>query len=464
MNEHERMTIDERMKFLRLMQKRYQDAGRAEKKRLLDEAVAMTGLHRKSLVRLLNDEPKRKRRVQQRGRTYGLSVQAAIRVISESVDHICPERLQPNLAWLAEHLVRHGEMEVNDELLAQLDRISVSSVRRILGRLSQDTPRLPRRPPQAANEAAKRVPIGLIPWNQAQPGHFEVDLVHHCGPVADGHYVHSLQMIDVATGWSERVALLGRSQRVMVDGFTRILIRLPFPVRHIHTDNGSEFLNDQLLLFWHEIAEEIILTRGRPYQKNDQRFVEQKNDTLIRAYLGHQRLDTAVQTYYMNLLYTKMWLFYNFFQPVMHLAEKSIVTTETGGRRVLRRHDVARTPFDRVCEAGVLSPGRKQELDALRQRTNPRKLCEEIHNLTDHILSLPGAAPGKTEDVFRTLLTSEEVQRLRWAAGHMGELSEGYDLPTYPLNRRNGNGKGNESFKVKEMPVTISFERTNGLR
>ena len=115
-------------------------------------------------------------------------------------------------------------------------------------------------------------------------------------------------MIDVATGWSERVAILGRSYRVMEDGFRRIMIRLPFPMQHVHSDNGSEFINDHLLRFWQKQDAPIALSRGRPHHSNDQRFVEQKNSTLIRNYLGYERFDTVVHTQFLNLLYNKMWL------------------------------------------------------------------------------------------------------------------------------------------------------------
>ncbi len=130
-------------------------------------------------------------------------------------------------------------------------------------------------------------------------------------------------MVDVATGWTEQVATLGRSYRVMEDGFRRILARLPFQVLEIHPDNGSEFLNAHLVRFWKEMVKGVTLSRSRPFHKNDNRFVEQKNSTLVRAYLGLARFDTAAQTNAINQLYEKMWLYYNFFQPVMRLREKT---------------------------------------------------------------------------------------------------------------------------------------------
>lgn len=447
MKNDEIMTIQERWKYLRLMQRRYQNANRSEKEQLLNEAEAMTGLHRKSLIRRLNSPLKRKRRKRQRGRTYGVAVHVAIKVISESVDYICAERLQPNLVWLAQHLAAHGELEVSTDLLAQLEQISIPTVRRIMRRLAQDQPRLPRKGPKAANQVARQVPIGRIEWDEQRPGFFEADLVHHSGPVPSGHYVHSLQMIDVATGWSERVALLGRSYRVMEDGFRRILIRLPFPVQHVHSDNGGEFINDHLLRFWQNQEGAITLSRGKPYHKNDQRFVEQKNSTLIRAYLGYQRLDTVVHTRFLHLLYNKMWLFYNFFQPVMRLIEKEVIIDAQGRRRVQRRHDRARTPFDRLCDTGVLSPSQQQQLEALRQRTNPRQLRQEIHALIKQILGLPGAVAGETEDIFKTLLTPAEQQRLQRAVGYVDKSPASSDLPTYPQPLRlqaSRNGKAKE--------------------
>lgn len=432
MNGDERMSIQERWKYLRLMQKRYQDADRSTKEQLLDEAQAVTGLHRKSTIRLLNGSLQRRRRKRQRGRTYGAEMHAAMKVISESVDYICAERLKPNLVWLAQHLAEHGELEVNPKLLTQLEQISVPTVRRVLQRLAQDQPRLPRKKPTATNRAAKQVPIAIIAWDEQQPGHFEADLVHHSGPIAGGHFVHSLQMIDVATGWSERVAMLGRSYRVMEDGFRRILIRLPFPLQHVHSDNGSEFINDHLLRFWRNQEGAPTLSRGKPHHKNDQRFVEQKNSTLIRAYLGYERFDTVVQVRFLNLLYNKMWLFYNFFQPVMHLVQKEVITDAQGRRRVQRRHDQARTPFDRLCETGVLSPAQQQQLTALRQRTNPRQLIQEIHALIEQIMALPGAVAAETEDIFKTLLTPAEEQRLKRAVGYVDNSDKNPDLPTYP--------------------------------
>lgn len=277
-------------------------------------------------------------------------------------------------------LARHGEVRLTDDVESQLAQISRASVQRRLTRFVQDVPRLPRRGPERANrvnQVLRAVPMQRIAWDEPAPGHFETDLVHHSGPVTDGEYVHTLQLIDVATGWSERVAVLGRSQRAMEAGFRRVLDRLPFAVRELHPDNGSEFFNDHLVRFWGETITGLTLSRSRPYQKNDNRFVEQKNDSLVRAYLGDVRLDTPEQCAALNALYDQMWTYYNLFQPVLHLVEKTVDPTSPS--RVRRKWDEAQPPFARLCATHALPPADHARLAALREGTNPRVLRRELY-------------------------------------------------------------------------------------
>lgn len=412
MPNEDKMTIDERFKYLRMQKKRYVQMSRKERTQILDEMEQVTGLDRKTLIRHMNGNPTRKPRRKQRGKTYGPEVDDALRVIAESFDYICAERLTPNLVSMALQLAAHGELQVTPSLPEQLSRISVSTVRRRLKKVERlELWRLPRRKgPTPPNSITRDIPMKRIPWDEREPGHFEVDLVHHCGLSAAGDYVHTIQMIDIATGWSERVAVLGRSQRVMEDAFRRILARLPFPVLEIHPDNGSEFFNHHLLRFWKSVVQGVQLSRSRPYYRNDNRIVEQKNSTLVRAYLGCERLDSVAQTLALNNLYDEMWLYYNFFQPVMRLTEKTVVS-ESGTWQVRRRFDKPQTPFERLCATGVLPEERREELERLRQQTNPRRLRREIYELLDHLFSLPGATPGLTENVLETLTMSIPAQK-----------------------------------------------------
>lgn len=385
----EMMTLDERRKYLKIMQPTYAQADRTEREHLLNDMQTVTALHRKSLIRLLNGETlDRQPRRRERGEIYNHHFDDALRILAESLDYVCAERLQPALLDLAENLAVHGELTLTDELRQQCGSISISTLRRRLMHLGQDLPRLPRRRPARGRSVARDIPMRRIPWDEPTPGHFETDLVHHSGISVVGDYVHTLQLIDVTTGWSERVAILGRSQYAMEAGFRQIQARVPFPILEIHPDNGNEFLNHHLLRYFREAIKDVILSRSHPYQKNDNRFVEQKNHTLVRAYFGDARFDTLAHQRLLDALYTKMWLYYNFFQPVLHLKTKQRIETE-GAIQFQRRWDVAQTPLERLCATDVIDAACKAQLRAQRDRTNPRELRREIYRLRDQLFDLP---------------------------------------------------------------------------
>jgi hypothetical protein len=403
MTTEDQMTIDERLKYLRKMKTRYVKADRRERGRLLDEMQAFTGLHRKSLIRLMNSSLNRQPRSRERGRTYGEDVTTAIRVIAASLDHPCAERLTPNLKWMAEHLSRLGELQVPESAFEQLAQISISTVERYLNTIHQDQLRRRSRSSRTLNRALQGIPMGRIAWDVREPGHFETDLVHHSGPSASGLYLHTLQMVDVASGWIEPRAVLGRSYVVVQDAFCFILERVPFEIREVHPDNGSEFFNHHLLRFWKERAPQVRLSRSRPYHKNDNPFVEQRNANPVRVYLGYDRLDTVAQTHAVNDLYDLVWRYHNLFQPVMRVVEKTVVSLPGERTHVQRRYDDARPPFDRLCAAHALSPEQHARLAALREQTNPRLLLAEIEAQLQYIFSLPCAQPDESQNVYDTL-------------------------------------------------------------
>jgi hypothetical protein len=273
-------------------------------------------------------------------------------------------------------------------------------VRRILSRLPPDQWRLPRKRP-SGNPVAQQVPIARIPWDVAQAGHVEVDLVHHGGRTTEGQYLHTLQLVDVASGWSEREVVVGRSYVAMEAAFGRILERLPFDLIQVHSDNGPEFLNHHLLRFWSQRPDPPQLGRSRPYRKNDNRFVEQKNSTLVRAYVGYRRLDCPAQALALARAYQLMGPYYNLFQPVMRLVEKTHIQEPDRRTRVRRRYDQAATPFDRLKMLEALEPGPRKELEGLRQAINPRQLRRSIYELLEHLRHLP--ANGRLGDVRQVM-------------------------------------------------------------
>ena len=417
MTTEERMTINERYKYLRRIQPRYLKAGRKEKSHLLDDMQKVTGLHRKTLTRLMKGDLRRKPRTKQRGKTYGTDVVAAMRVIWESMDYPCAERLAPNLDWMAKHLIAHRELKVSTVVLEKLGTISISTVERRLQTLRQHRPQRPRRkPPRARNTALEGVPMGRIPWDVQEPGHMETDTVHHCGASASGEYVYTVQMVDVKTGWSERRATLGKSYTVMEDAFRNILKQLPFAIREVHPDNGSEFFNHHLVRFWKDVVKNVQLSRSRPYHKNDNPFVEQRNANPVRTYLGHDRLDTVDQTLALNDLYDKMRLYHNFFQPVLRVVEKTAVSEPGQRTRIRRRRDDARTPFDRLCQTDALSPEVQAQLTTLREQTNPLELLRQINEQLEHIFSLPCRTGDQQENIYDTLTEIPDPRREQAAA------------------------------------------------
>jgi len=408
MSDDEKMTIDERRKYIRKMKKRYVKSGRRAKGALLDEMETVTGLHRKTLIRLVNGSLERKIRRGGRAVRYGPDVDDALRIIDESFDGICAQRLTPNLVWMASLLANHDELVITSGLIKQLKLISRSTVQRRLNRIRQFQPHLVRRKPQPRNTLLHLVPMRRFSWDITQPGYFETDLVYHCGTSASGEFVYTLQMIDVATGWSERRAILGRSFLVVQDAFSVILRRLPFPVVEVHPDNDSVFLNHHSLRFWGHIVQGVRLSRSRPYHKNDNPHVEQKNASLVRRFLGDVRLDTVAHTLAVNALYDKMGLYYNLFQPVMHLVGKQIIPRDGQPARVKRLYDDALTPFDRLCQTDAILPLHRDQLTALRNAINPRRLRQEIYDAIDLIFSLPGASAGVPEDVHLTLAKNQK--------------------------------------------------------
>jgi hypothetical protein len=384
------MTVSERRKYLKRMKGRYLAAKRKERSELLTEMQQVTGLHRKSLTRLMHARSlERKKRASPRGRTYGLEVERVIVRVWESRDYICAERLTPGLLRMAQHLARFEPLGLTSQVEAQLARISRATVARILRTYRSRVRRLPQKGAERANSATKGVPMGRIPWNIKEPGHFEVDLVYHSGDSTAGVHGHTIQLIDVLTGWSERTAVLGRSQQAMEGGFEHILARLPFAVKELHPDNGSEFFNHHLVRFWKDKVSGVQLSRSRPWHKNDNRMVEQKNDTLVRQYLGDLRLDTPEQIAALNALYEDMWLYYNLFQPVLHLWEKTVV-----GDKVVRKWDEAKTPYERLVASAVLSSEQQAQLQQLYEHTNPAQVREAIYRQLEALWAMAMAQPG----------------------------------------------------------------------
>ena len=389
------MSINARFEYLRSMQERYHDANRTQKGRLLDEMESVTHLSRKHLsTQMNNPDPRRRARSKEREPEYGADVVQAITIIADTLDWICAERLQPALGQMANCLIAWEEMEASADVLAKLHRISISTVRRILKRV-RPSPRLPRAYPgrRAESSVQQAVPVSIIPWDEPEPGHFEVDLVHHGSPGEDGQLIYTIQFVDVLTGWSERFAIMGHSFETIWNAIKAFQAICPIPVREIHSDNGSEFINQPLVSVFGEELVGVSQTRGRPGHSNDSRFVEQKNSSLVRAYFEYMYLHTMEQLQAMNALYQDMRLYYNLFQPVLRQTERTAVSGPDGIIRIRRKQDRARTPLQRLIEATPpISRQSREELLAQRDSINPLQLKRSIHERLDALRKLANAS------------------------------------------------------------------------
>lgn len=395
-----RMSINARFEYLRSMQDRYHEMGRTGKGRLLDEMQAATGLSRNHLITQMNNPDLRRRtRSRERDRHYGDDVAAAIAIIADTLDWICPERLQPVLGTMAKCLMRWEEMDVSDEVLEKLNCISISTVGRILNRI-RPSQRLPRAYPgrRVETSAQQAVPISVIPWDQSEPGHFEVDLVHHGAPREEGRPIYTIQFIDVLTGWSERFAIRDHSHQTIWRTIKTFQAICPIPIRELHSDNGGEFINQPLISIFGEKMVNVSQTRGRPGRHNDNRIVEQKNSSLVRAYFGYTYRHTLAELDAMNTLYQDMRLYYNLFQPVLRQIERTAVTGANGVTRIRRKQDRARTPLQRLIEASPpISRQTRQALLTLRDTTNPLHLKRSIHRRLEALNQLSIASQNEQE-------------------------------------------------------------------
>jgi hypothetical protein len=271
---------------------RYRDASGVQKSRILDEFVAATGYARKYAIRLLTQPelPPVKPLSRPRARRYGQEVQVALELAWTAANGICAKRLVPFLPELVASLERHGHLTLREDIRTQLLNMSPATADRLLRqRRRQDQPR-GISTTKAGALLKHQVPIRTFTdWNDARPGFMEADLVAHCGTRAEGSYLYSLVLTDVATGWTECLALLHRSQEAMVQALDAARRLLPFALLGLDTDNGSEFLNQELLSYCER--EQITFTRGRAYKKNDQCYVEQKNGSIVRALVGYDRFE-----------------------------------------------------------------------------------------------------------------------------------------------------------------------------
>ena len=369
------LSYQSRRELVQQMAPRYQKASRAHKISMLDEFVAITGYARKYAIQLLNHPQEPKPRSQQtRLPHYGLEVQHALLLVWKAANQICAKRLIPFLPTLVEALERHGHLHLSEECRHQLLSISATTADRLL-RASRPQGPHGLSTTRAGTLLKHQIPIRTFQdWNETQPGFLEADLVAHCGLQAEGGYLYTLTLTDIATGWTECLPLLFRSRETVLAAFQRARTLFPFPILGIDTDNGGEFLNEEVLAYCEQ--EQITFTRGRPYQKRDQCFVEQKNGAIVRQVVGYDRFVGEYAYRQLTELYRALRLYVNCFQPSMKLLSK-----QREGKKVRSVYDPAKTPLQRLLLSGALPAQKQQELIEVAHVLDPIGLFQQLKQL-----------------------------------------------------------------------------------
>jgi hypothetical protein len=381
--------------YLRAIYGRYRAGTREEKGRILDEFCRITGYHRKYAVRRLNGpppgaEPPRRRR---RGPSYDAAVIQALRAIWDAAGYPWSVRLKALLPlWLPWARRRFG---LSAAVCQQLRRISPRQMDRRLASAKRQlkTRRYGRTKPGSLLK--HQIPLKTDAWDVTVPGFTELDLVAHCGDRAEGEFAHSLNVTDIHTTWVDTRAVLGRGEVPVQQALEEIRQRLPFRLRGIDADNGSEFINAHLYAYCQ--AQAIQFTRGRPYKKDDNAHIEQKNWTHVRKVIGYLRYDTPAAVTALNALYRgELRLVQNLFLPSVKLVRKVRM-----GSRVRRRYDVPQTPLDRVRACPEADRAAVQRLLALRDRLDPFELVAALDTKLERLVTLatparrlPGTVPA----------------------------------------------------------------------
>jgi hypothetical protein len=369
--------------YLSSLKERYEKAGRKEKAIILDEFTKTTGHERKYAIKLLRGwythttSPIKR----PRARKYTELDAVILAKICELFDWIASKRFQPQIAVGITELQKAGELLfLTDKQKEKLIGISPSSIDRILVIYHQKPTNKGRSYTKPGTLLKRQIPIRTFAdWNENKVGFFEMDLVGHEGGNAQGNFVFTLNMTDVKTGWSEQMAIANKGQYAVFAAIKIIRARIFFQLLGVDSDSGSEFING--VLYRYCIREKITFTRGRPGKKNDNPFVEQKNDSIVRRWVGYKRYETEEQVELLNDLYELLRLYTNFFLPVQKLIKKERI-----GSKVKKIHDKAKTPYHRLLEAEDVSDEIKSKLKEQYEALGLVHLKQQLDRLIKQLL------------------------------------------------------------------------------
>jgi hypothetical protein len=374
------MSRNSKKEYLLAIWDRYQRAGRPFKGKILDEFCAICGYARKYAIGLLNRKPRARQKKPGPKRKYDETVLAPLKALWLLSEQMCSKRLKAALPiWLPFYEQAHGALPAATR--QKLLQISPAAMDRLLRKTRARYPRRRLRGTRSGPEALKRrIPLRTDNWDIKQPGFIEADTVAHCGQSMAGEFIWSLTFTDIFSQWTENRAIWNKSAAEVVDRVRELEQRLPFTLRGFDVDNGSEFLTWHLWRHFLQRPSPIDLRRSRPYKKNDQAHVEQKNDTHVRQLLGYERMEGAELIPLINALYVTWGDLHNFFCPTLKLESK---TRE--GARTVRKYQKPQTPFQRLMISPDVTAEQKRALEARFRELNPltlkAKLEEQLKKL-----------------------------------------------------------------------------------
>jgi hypothetical protein len=279
-------------------------------------------------------------------------------------------------------LQKHREITIDAATKGKLLTISAATIDRLLKAERKKQQLKSRSHTKPGTLLKHQIPIRTFAqWDEKRPGFVEIDLVGHDGGDPSGDFAQTLNVTDIATGWTEAQAVKNKAQRWVFEAITDMRVRFPSDILGIDSDNGAEFINNHLYRYCKE--EKITFTRARSSRKNDNCFIEQKNYSVVRRAVGYMRHDTQLELEILNELYGFLRLYSNFFQPVMKLLEKTRI-----GSKVKKKYDGAQTPYQRVLASPDIPKENKKQLRSQYRKLNPAELKRKIESLQQRLIQV----------------------------------------------------------------------------
>ncbi|HHD92145.1 MAG TPA: hypothetical protein ENL06_00795 [Candidatus Portnoybacteria bacterium] len=395
------MNIEAKKQYMDTLRERYFKASKKEKGEILNEYCRNTKQERKYAIKKFNYKVKLKSKEERKKRIcfYGGDIIAVLVKIWKIFDYPCGQRMEEILKTEVENLRRWKEIVCSDKIAGKLKKMKSATIDRRLDH-EKEVLKLKEKYRKKSSFLLSNIPIKTsADFDRNIVGNEQVDFVESCGASASGEYVNNLSICDIFSSWWEGEAVMGKGQRRALVALDKIRKRMPFNWIEFHPDNGTNLLN--FAVYAYAEKEKLKYSRSRPYHKNDNCFIEQKNSTRIRQVIGYLRYDTQEELDCLNDLYrNELRLYKNFFQPVIKLKSKERI-----GGQIKRKYDKAKTPYRRLIESDQISKEEKEKLIATYHSLNPAELKRTIDKKLDNLYRIYQKKKGQENIKITNKLT-----------------------------------------------------------